>query len=59
MEFGAHADSTIEQVIKEARRVAGPPEARIMIGQEFGGLKVINQEHFGSQEESRRSSKSS
>jgi hypothetical protein len=32
----------IDDVIAEARATAGPPDAKSMVGVDFGGFKVIN-----------------
>ncbi len=32
-----------EEVLNEARAIAGPKDARTMVGKDFGGLRVMNQ----------------
>lgn len=29
-------------IIKEARAQAGPEDARLMVGKDFGGIRVVN-----------------
>ena len=29
-------------IIKEARAQAGPEDARLMVGKDFGGMRVVN-----------------
>jgi hypothetical protein len=39
VDFGGR---TVDEVIAEARSLAGPPDAKTMVGVDFGGLKVHN-----------------
>lgn len=32
----------VEAIVKEARAQAGPEDARLMVGKDFGGMRVVN-----------------
>lgn len=34
--------TTVEAIVKEARARAGPEDAKLMVGKDFGGLRVVN-----------------
>jgi len=42
LEVELHANRSEDEVISEARAIAGPPDAKTMVGVDFGGLKVVN-----------------